>query len=145
VFLRDLFWGFCFLVRLLTTCVSQLPTPSIYLLLILKFTVPLYLLKTAIFYSLRTDSVRGWYTTSHVKLTINKPRVTSFSRKADLLIYEHKFCQSSITRTDFIKDLEHFWILNFISIRLTLNVLNLFVAGSGSITFPFSFLDFPPP
>jgi hypothetical protein len=39
------------------------------------------------------------------KLNIIKSEVISFSRKTNVLIYDYKLCQSSITRTNFIKDL----------------------------------------
>jgi hypothetical protein len=51
------------------------------------------------------DSVQGWCTANFMKLNISKTRVISFSRKANTLIYDYKLCQSSITRTDSIKDL----------------------------------------
>jgi hypothetical protein len=40
-----------------------------------------------------------------MKLNISKTRVISFSNKNNTLIYDYKLCQSSITRTDSIKDL----------------------------------------
>jgi hypothetical protein len=40
-----------------------------------------------------------------MKLNISKTRVISFSRKTNTLIYDYKLCQSSIARTDCIKDL----------------------------------------
>jgi hypothetical protein len=40
-----------------------------------------------------------------MKLNITKTIVISFSRKTNVLKYDYKLCQSSITRTDSIKDL----------------------------------------
>jgi hypothetical protein len=40
-----------------------------------------------------------------MKLNISKTRVMSFSSKTNALIYDYKRCQSSIARTDSIKDL----------------------------------------
>jgi hypothetical protein len=54
------------------------------------------------------DSVQGWCTANFMKFNISKTRVISFSRKTNTLIYENKLCQSLITRTDSIKDLEVF-------------------------------------
>jgi hypothetical protein len=39
-----------------------------------------------------------------MKLNISKTKIIPFSRKTNLLIYEHKICQSHITRTDTIKE-----------------------------------------
>jgi hypothetical protein len=50
-------------------------------------------------------SVQGWCTANFMKLNISKTRVISFSRKTNTLTYDYKLCQSSITRTDSIKDL----------------------------------------
>jgi hypothetical protein len=43
-----------------------------------------------------------------MKLNISKTKVIFFSRKTNILIYDYKLFQSSITRTDSIKDLEIF-------------------------------------
>jgi hypothetical protein len=43
-----------------------------------------------------------------LKLNISKTRVISFSRKTNTLFCDYKLCQSSITRTDSIKDLRVF-------------------------------------
>jgi hypothetical protein len=51
------------------------------------------------------DFVQGWCTANFMKLNINKTRVIFFSRKTNTLIYDYKLCQSSITRTNSIKDL----------------------------------------
>jgi hypothetical protein len=51
------------------------------------------------------DSVQGWCTANLMKLNINKTRVISSSRKTNTLICDYQLCQSSITRTDSIKDL----------------------------------------
>jgi hypothetical protein len=40
-----------------------------------------------------------------MKLNISKTRVISFSRKTTTLFFQYKLCHSSITRTDFIRDL----------------------------------------
>jgi hypothetical protein len=40
-----------------------------------------------------------------IVVIVSKTRVVSFSRKTNTLIYNYKLCQSSITRTDSIKDL----------------------------------------
>jgi hypothetical protein len=40
-----------------------------------------------------------------MKLNISKTKVISFSRKTNILIYDYKLCQSSITRIDSIKHL----------------------------------------
>jgi hypothetical protein len=40
-----------------------------------------------------------------MKLNISKTKVISFSRKTNVLIYDYKLCQSSITWTDSIKDM----------------------------------------
>jgi hypothetical protein len=51
------------------------------------------------------DSVQGWFTANFMNLNISKARVISSSRKTNTLIYDYKLCQSSMTRTDSIKDL----------------------------------------
>jgi hypothetical protein len=51
------------------------------------------------------NSIQGWCTVNYMKLNISKTKVMSFSRKTNILIYEYKLCQSSITRTDSIEDL----------------------------------------
>jgi hypothetical protein len=48
---------------------------------------------------------QGWCIANGMKLNISKTKVISFSRKTNVLIYDYKLCQSSITRTDSIKDL----------------------------------------
>jgi hypothetical protein len=51
------------------------------------------------------DFVQGWCTANFMKLNISKTRVISTSRKTNTFIYDYKFCQSSVTRTDSIKGL----------------------------------------
>jgi hypothetical protein len=46
-------------------------------------------------------------------LNISKTEVISFSRKTNILIYDYELCQSSITRTDSIKDLGIFLYSKF--------------------------------
>jgi hypothetical protein len=43
-----------------------------------------------------------------MKLNISQTKIITFSRKTNTLIYDYKLCQSSLTRTDYIKDLEIF-------------------------------------
>jgi hypothetical protein len=43
-----------------------------------------------------------------MKPNIGKTEVTSFSRKIKILIYDYKFCQSILNRTNSIKDLRMF-------------------------------------
>jgi hypothetical protein len=40
-----------------------------------------------------------------MKLNVGKTRVTGFTRKTNVLYYNYKICDSSVTRTDTIKDL----------------------------------------
>jgi hypothetical protein len=40
-----------------------------------------------------------------MKRNISKTKIITFSRKTKILIYDYKLCQSSLTRTDSIKDL----------------------------------------
>jgi hypothetical protein len=40
-----------------------------------------------------------------MKLSVIKIRVISFSTKTNVLIYDFRICQSSVTRTDFVRDL----------------------------------------
>jgi hypothetical protein len=51
------------------------------------------------------NSIQGWCTDNYTKLNITKTKVMSFSRITSVLIYDYKFCQSSMTRTDSIKNL----------------------------------------
>jgi hypothetical protein len=51
------------------------------------------------------SSVQGSCIPNCMKLSISKTKVTSFSRKTTVLIYDYKLCQSSIVRTESIKDL----------------------------------------
>jgi hypothetical protein len=53
----------------------------------------------------RLQSVQGWCTANFMKLKLAKPELFPFSRKTNTLICDYKFCQSSITCTDSIKDL----------------------------------------
>jgi hypothetical protein len=50
-------------------------------------------------------SKQGWCTANRMKLNISKTKVIYFLRKTNLVIYDYKLCQSSIIRTDSIKDL----------------------------------------
>jgi hypothetical protein len=50
-------------------------------------------------------SIQGWCIANCMKLNISKTKVISFSRKTNMLIYDYNLCQSSINRTDSIKDL----------------------------------------
>jgi hypothetical protein len=49
-----------------------------------------------------------WCIVNSMKLNISKTKVISFSRKTEVLIYDYKLCQSSMTQTDPIKNLEVF-------------------------------------
>jgi hypothetical protein len=51
------------------------------------------------------NSVQSWCIANCMKLNISKTKVISFSWKTNPLVYDYKLCQSSITRTDCIKDL----------------------------------------
>jgi hypothetical protein len=51
------------------------------------------------------NSIQGWCIANCMKLNITKTRIISFSRKTNVPKYDYKLCQSSITRTDSIKDL----------------------------------------
>jgi hypothetical protein len=46
-----------------------------------------------------------WCIANCMKVNISKTKVISFSTKTNVLFYDYKLCHSSITRTDFIKDL----------------------------------------
>jgi hypothetical protein len=52
-----------------------------------------------------TNCMQGWCTANYIILNISKTKVISFSWKSNILIYDYKHCQSSITRTDSIEDL----------------------------------------
>jgi hypothetical protein len=72
------------------------------------------------------DSVQSWCTANFMKLNISKTRVISFSRKINTLLFHYKLCNSSITRTDSIKDLGVYLIGNCICmIMLTTYFLNV--------------------
>jgi hypothetical protein len=51
------------------------------------------------------EHIQGWCTANLMKLNISKTRVIAFTRKTNILYYTYKMCNSSITRTDTIKDL----------------------------------------
>jgi hypothetical protein len=51
------------------------------------------------------EHIQGLCTANLMKLTITKTRVIAFTRKTNVLYYTYKICDSSITRTDTIKDL----------------------------------------
>ena len=52
------------------------------------------------------DSICNWCATNSVILKIDKTRVTTFTRKTNLLNYNYMLSRTNITRTDCIKDLE---------------------------------------
>ncbi|PNF20040.1 hypothetical protein B7P43_G05817 [Cryptotermes secundus] len=58
-------------------------------------------------YLLQSDvnSIQGWCIANCMKLNISKTKVISFTRKTNLLIYDYKLFQTSIARTDSVKDL----------------------------------------
>jgi chloramphenicol O-acetyltransferase len=51
-----------------------------------------------------------------MKCGVSKTKVTSFSRETKILICDYKHCLSSTNGTDSLKDLEYFFIINFIFI-----------------------------
>jgi hypothetical protein len=51
------------------------------------------------------NHIQGWCSANYMKLNISKARVIAFTRKTNVLYYNYKICDSSITRTDTIKDL----------------------------------------
>jgi hypothetical protein len=60
------------------------------------------------------DFVQGWCTANYTNLISSKTKVISISRKTNILIYEHKRFQLSVTRTDSIKTWEFLSFLIFI-------------------------------
>jgi hypothetical protein len=106
VFLKDLSWDPCSLMCLLTTYVMQLPTLSIYILLMIsKSSIVVKSPQDCNLLQADINSVQGWCIASCMKLNISKTEVMCFSGKTNVLIYDCNFCQSSITRTDSVKDL----------------------------------------
>jgi hypothetical protein len=78
-----------------------------------------------------------------IKLNISKTKVISFSRKTNVLIYNYKTCQFSITRTDAIEDMGIFidtklHLHNIFLLIVYIKLLNLV----RSITFTFSPLEY---
>jgi hypothetical protein len=51
------------------------------------------------------DSTQGWCIANCMKLNISKTKVISFSRKTNVLIYDYKFENPLINRTDSTNDL----------------------------------------
>jgi hypothetical protein len=79
-----------------------------------------------------------------MKLNISKTKIISFSRKTNLLIYDYKLCQSSITRTDSITDLGIFLDSKLHFHTHVNHVFSCCIKLLGlvrSITFTFSSLD----
>jgi hypothetical protein len=84
----------------------QLPILNIYFLLTTeKSTEPPNLLKIVIYYSLTLTVYKVCCSPNCMKLNISKTKVISFSMKANVLISDYKRCQTSIARTESIKDL----------------------------------------
>jgi hypothetical protein len=91
------------------------------------------------------NSIQGWCIANCIKLNISKTKIITFSRKTNTLIYDYKLCQSSLIRTDSIKDLGIFLDsklqfhdhVNHVFSHC-INLLGLV----RSITFTFSSLDF---
>jgi hypothetical protein len=127
VSLRDLFWDLCFSMCLLTTDVTQF-AHSKYLLFADDIKIFRAVDSAQDCYLLQSDinSVQGWCTANCMKLNIGKTRVISFSRKTNALIYDHKLCQSSITRSHSIKDLGVFLIINFTSMTMSTYCLAIY-------------------
>jgi hypothetical protein len=55
-----------------------------------------------------TNSIQGWCNANYMKFNTSETKVTSFSRKTNILIYHYKLRLSSVPRTDSIKDLRMF-------------------------------------
>jgi hypothetical protein len=74
-------------------------------------------------YVLQSDinAIQGWCIANCMELNISKTKFISFSRKTNVLIYDYKLCQSSITRT-----WEYLQMLNFISMTMS-NIFSLIV------------------
>jgi MFS-type transporter involved in bile tolerance (Atg22 family) len=51
------------------------------------------------------NSIQGWCTANCPKLNMSKTKIITSSRETNMLIYDYKLCQSSLARTDSIKDL----------------------------------------
>jgi hypothetical protein len=51
------------------------------------------------------NRIQDWVSANCMKLNIGKTRVIAFTRKTNVLYYNYKICDSSVTRTDTIKDL----------------------------------------
>jgi hypothetical protein len=76
--------------------------------MISKSSVSLNLLTTAIDFKLTLILYKVGALLTSWNSILAKPRANSFSRKTNILTYDHKLCQFSITRTDSIKDLVAF-------------------------------------
>jgi hypothetical protein len=71
------------------------------------------------------NSVYNWCNVNFMRLNINKTRVLPYSRKTNVLRYDHRLGHSVIARTSCIKDLGVFFIQNYIfTIMLTSFSLN---------------------
>jgi hypothetical protein len=74
-------------VIIIIIIIMQLPTLSVcFLLMTSKFTEPLVLVRTAIY----------WCIANCMKLNISKTKVISFSRKTYVLIYDYKLDRKSV-------------------------------------------------
>jgi hypothetical protein len=51
------------------------------------------------------DSIRGWCTTNRMKSNVCKTNAVSFTRKANMIPFQYKLCESRINRLDTVKDL----------------------------------------
>jgi hypothetical protein len=71
-------------------------------------------------------STQAWCTAEFMKLGVSKAKVISFFRKTNILIYDYKLCLSSTTRAESIKDLEYFFIINFIFITTSTMPFSLY-------------------
>jgi hypothetical protein len=73
------------------------------------------------------NSIEVWCTANCMKLNISKTKVTSFSRKTNVLIYDYKLCQPSIPGPTQLRTWKHLLILNFIFIAMK----NIFFSHQG--------------
>jgi len=78
-------------------------------------------------------NVRVWFISNYMKLNVNKPRAISFCIKANWHDCDYKQRESSITRTDCVRDL---WSLIDTALHIQRQVDNIFsqsIRWSGSI------------
>ena len=87
----------------------------------------------SLFLQFVTHNAQVWFISNNIKLKVSKTRAISFCIKANWHDRDYKQCESSVTRTDCIRDL---WVLIDTELHFHRQVDNIFsqaIRPSGSI------------